>query len=216
MNRRILFALMLCLNLSASAFLAEVSTSAQTKRQTRGRSAKKQKPTQQAALADPYAEQRKEVNDGIVKVCKKLEEAITKANDSFSQRPFDLLTPDPTFDAKCKSDGTLEWKAVRNGTVDDSADAQYEINVYFKVTDLNLGDLTSNHGVVSFRADKEKIGVRGPTRIGGVDRNADRALAEWWIDLREEGDRTKDFKESIRTLVGLLTTRAKLPPPPTA
>ncbi|MEN3329836.1 MAG: hypothetical protein V7638_4643 [Acidobacteriota bacterium] len=212
MNRQFLFAL--CLGLFCVTFAFEASSVAQTRR----RSSKpinnpKIKPPEDA-MPDQAADPLAVVNGEIRELCAGLHQTITDANQLYSKPPFDLLTPAADFQSKCYGDGTLVWTAARNGNYDgDPSDTQNTIEVKFKVTDLTLGDLTSRHGVVSFGSKDKKIHVTGPATIATVATNADADVKQWWIDLRDEADLAKKFKESIQDLVEKLATRSKLMAP---
>ena len=59
----------------------------------------------------------------------------------------------------------------------------------------------------------KKIHVAGPATIAKVATNADVYVAQWWIDLRDEDDLAKKFKEGIQDLVEKLATRSRLMAP---
>lgn len=212
MNRHFFFAL--CLGLLLVTFAFEASIAAQNRRQPRKKPVIKNPKIDPPKAADPAAEALASVNDEIQKLCAGLHQTITDANQIYSKPPYDLLTPAADFESKCYGDGTLVWTAARNGNYDgDPSDTQNTIEVKFKVTDLTLGDLTSKHGVVTFGSKDKKIHVTGPATIDKVASNANAYVTQWWIDLRDEADLAKKFKEGIQDLVERLAARSKLMAP---
>jgi hypothetical protein len=208
MKRQIFLALFLV------AFVLEPSLAAQTRKQSRNKSAPRN-PQNEAALnpmPDPRAEALTVVNGEIQKVCSDLEKTINEANQSYSKPPFDTLTPAADFQTTCKADGTVAWTAARTGGAGgDPSNTQSTILVKLKVSDLNLGHLTSQHGVVTFGTNDSHIHVTGPSTIGGAAAvNVDTDVEQWWIDLRDEGKLTTKFKKSIQTLIEKLSEKSKL------
>lgn len=214
MKRQIYCALVLSVSFLFVPFGLPQSSVAQTRKQPGKRQPpKNQAKPQPTPTPDPHAKEREELSKAIDEACTTLEQTIIKANAEYSQTPFDSLAPSATFGTTCKADGTIDWTTTRNGSYGgDLSNTRYTIYVRLRVTDLTLGDLMSSRGVVVLGANDRLIQVNGPTVIGGVTRNASGPVDEWWIDLREEGDLTKDFKDNIRRLVEKLTARAKLPP----
>ena len=209
MKRPILMALFLV------AFALAPSLVAQTRKQPRNKSATRN-PQNEAtlnAMPDPKAEALRVVNEEIQTLCSDLETTINDANQTYSKPPFDTLTLAANFQTTCKADGTVAWTAARTGGVGgDPSDAQSTIQVKFKVTDLNLGHLTSQHGVVTFGASEKKtIKVTGTSAIGGAAAaNIDGDVEQWWIDLRDESKLAAKFKKSIQNLVEKLGEKSKL------
>ena len=212
MNRQFFFAL--CLVLFLVAFAFDTSTFAQKGRRQSGKRSAITNPRMEPvlnAVPDLKAEALRVVNEQIQKLCLALERTMIDANSTYSKPPFDILTPAVDFQTTCNANGTVAWTAARNGGYGgDPSNTQNTIQVKFKAADLTLGDLTSKHGVVTFGSNGKKIHVYGPTTISDVAANADTDVAQWWIDLRVEGDLAKQFKESIRTLVEKLGERSKL------
>ena len=211
MYRQIFLALMVCLGL----LTAQNPVNAQKRPRPRPKTGQPQKqstPTKKSEPVDPHAEQRKKLAEAVEKACEKLQQTIIDANATGAIKPFESLTPYDQFQGGCTRDGTLVWRAVRQGESDDNASGtQYGVWVTVKVTDLELGDLRSSGSTVNFRTKNKDIYLYGKRTDAGKVKSLDEYVDAWYIKLREVKYATA-FMGTTRTLVASLNAREKLPP----